>query len=104
MEGSEYSEPHPAGDEVVYPDIDETLQYPWQGDQSAQHDSSTTSALDPRLYRDLFSRSTSLLMDQHVLASDYDDEDRDADDLSLMNEDDSSEDPSYDVSDEEDSA
>lgn len=45
----------PASHEVVYPDIDENVQYPWQGTQqeSFPHED-FTSVIDPRLYRDLF--------------------------------------------------
>lgn len=111
MEGSDdYPAQNPPAEEVMYPDIDETIHYPWQGNQPAQHDSSTTSALDPRLYRDLFSRSTSQLIDQHVPESDYDEEEGDADELSFasgeredqqfVDGDDYSDDPSYDVSEE----
>jgi general transcription factor 3C polypeptide 3 (transcription factor C subunit 4) len=39
--------------EITYPDIDETVQYPWQG--SRQSFSHEASAIDPRLYKDLFS-------------------------------------------------
>ncbi|KAL4822051.1 hypothetical protein BDW67DRAFT_7101 [Aspergillus spinulosporus] len=39
--------------EIAYPDIDETVHYPWQG--SRQSFSHEASAIDPRLYKDLFS-------------------------------------------------
>lgn len=46
-------------EEIMYPDIDETVQYPWQGGLDSQQPTSSAtfaqrSALDPRLYRDLF--------------------------------------------------
>lgn len=114
MDGSEdYPEHHPPEQEVIYPDIDETILYPWQGNQPAtQPESSTTSVLDPRLYKDLFASSASHLTDQPVLDGDYDDEEGDADDVSFASgerryhqfmDGDDSDDPSYDMSQEESS-
>ncbi|KAL4791413.1 hypothetical protein BDV19DRAFT_370563 [Aspergillus venezuelensis] len=43
--------------EIAYPDIDETIQYPWQGSQ--QPASTDASVLDPALFRDHLPRSES---------------------------------------------
>ncbi|RDW70656.1 tetratricopeptide repeat protein [Aspergillus mulundensis] len=43
--------------EIAYPDIDETVQYPWQGTQ--QLTSAEASVIDPRLYKGLFSENAS---------------------------------------------
>lgn len=40
--------------EYDYPDIDEDMQYPWQGSHAAFPSDVPTSVIDPRLYRDLF--------------------------------------------------
>ncbi|PWY82837.1 RNA polymerase III transcription factor TFIIIC subunit Tfc4 [Aspergillus heteromorphus CBS 117.55] len=52
----------PPPEEFAYPDIDETIHYPWQGAPPAaqgQGESSLHSVLDPRLYKDLFAGSAS---------------------------------------------
>ncbi|KAL5339130.1 hypothetical protein BJX70DRAFT_408376 [Aspergillus crustosus] len=42
--------------EIAYPDIDETIHYPWQGSQPVPTtDTSIHSVIDPRLYKGLFS-------------------------------------------------
>ncbi|KAL2815847.1 hypothetical protein BDW59DRAFT_12580 [Aspergillus cavernicola] len=47
---------HPSGG-VAYPDIDEIIQYPWQGSQPPlSTDPAIHSVIDPRLYKDLFSQ------------------------------------------------
>jgi general transcription factor 3C polypeptide 3 (transcription factor C subunit 4) len=87
----------PQSQESAYPDIDETMQYPWQGTQPAvAGESSLHSVIDPRLYKDLFSRNASQLPDQHAM--DYEDEE-DAEEYSHM--DDSAEDSTYEFSAEE---
>lgn len=54
----DYPDPDPDYDdapteEVIYPDIDETVQYPWQNTEQTTTDNSLdTSVLDPRLYGD----------------------------------------------------
>jgi general transcription factor 3C polypeptide 3 (transcription factor C subunit 4) len=89
----------PQSQESAYPDIDETMQYPWQGTQPAvAGESSLHSVIDPRLYKDLFSRSASQLPGQQVM--DYEDEE-DAQEYSQM--DDSAEDSTYEFSAEESS-
>lgn len=54
----------PLPGEVDYPDIDETIQYPWQGSQ--QPTSTDASVIDPRLYRDLFPGTDSQVPAQSV--------------------------------------
>jgi general transcription factor 3C polypeptide 3 (transcription factor C subunit 4) len=44
--------PPPEGS--AYPDIDETLHYPWQGSRQSTTDNLPASVIDPRLYQDLF--------------------------------------------------
>ncbi|KAL4806915.1 hypothetical protein BDV18DRAFT_121499 [Aspergillus unguis] len=43
---------NPPPGEIAYPDIDETVQYPWNGSQ--QPTSAEASVIDPRLYKGLF--------------------------------------------------
>lgn len=58
-------------EEVSYPDIDETVQYPWQShQQAAPDDALDASVLDPRLYRDL-NPDVSQYSDQQLYAEDY---------------------------------
>lgn len=89
---SDYDYPdHPATDEAQYPDIDETMQYPWQGSQQAAADDTfDTSVLDPRLYGDSFPNA-----DQQALEN----EDYNAEEFQY--EDDSEEDSSYELSEDE---
>ncbi|PYI03661.1 RNA polymerase III transcription factor TFIIIC subunit Tfc4 [Aspergillus sclerotiicarbonarius CBS 121057] len=55
----------PPPEEYAYPDIDETIHYPWQGHQpTVQPESSIHSVLDPRLYRDLFAGNASQVQEQ----------------------------------------
>jgi general transcription factor 3C polypeptide 3 (transcription factor C subunit 4) len=85
--------------ESAYPDIDETMQYPWQGTQPAvAGESSLHSVIDPRLYKDLFSRGVSQLPGQQAM--EYEDEEE-AQEYSQM--DDSAEDSTYEFSAEESS-
>lgn len=88
---------HPSqSQDSAYPDIDETLQYPWQGSQPAvAGESSLHSVIDPRLYKDLFSRSAS-----GQQAMEYGDEE-DAQEYSQL--DGSAEDSTYEFSAEESS-
>lgn len=43
-------ESSPPPEESAYPDIDETLHYPWQASQQLLGDEVPTSAIDPRLF------------------------------------------------------
>lgn len=64
----------PAEEEVSYPDIDETVQYPWQSHQQAMsEDALDTSVLDPRLYRDL-NPDVSQYSDKHLYGDEYQDD------------------------------
>jgi len=38
-------------EDSVYPDIDESLQYPWQGEQRRIPEELPTAVIDPRLYQ-----------------------------------------------------
>lgn len=84
-----------AGD-VAYPDIDETIHYPWQGPQQTAPSDPIHSVLDPRLYKDLFPSNTSQLPEEIPL-----DEDEDAEEYAEF--DDSAEDSTYEFSPEESS-
>lgn len=44
----------PPAEGPAYPDIDETLHYPWQGAQQSTTDHHAALVIDPRLYQDLF--------------------------------------------------
>ncbi|KAJ5807796.1 Tetratricopeptide-like helical [Penicillium riverlandense] len=58
MEDSDlYMEGTSPPEDSVYPDIDETLQYPWQGSQPSAAGDVHASVIDPRLYRDLFAQN-----------------------------------------------
>jgi general transcription factor 3C polypeptide 3 (transcription factor C subunit 4) len=83
--------------EIAYPDIDETIHYPWQGPQSAVQADPIHSVLDPRLYKDLFPSNASQLPEETPL-----DEDEDAEDLPQI-DDDSAEVSNYEFSPEESS-
>lgn len=39
---------------TAYPDIDEIVQYPWQGNQPSTSGDLIASVIDPRLYQDLY--------------------------------------------------
>jgi general transcription factor 3C polypeptide 3 (transcription factor C subunit 4) len=55
----------PSPGEFAYPDIDETIQYPWQGSQPpASTEPAVQSVIDPRLYRGLFTGSESQAPEQ----------------------------------------
>lgn len=57
--------------ENEYPDIDEAFHYPWQGPQQpVSGEPSSTSVIDPRLYKDLF---PSDVPQQQLLSDDFDD-------------------------------
>ncbi|KAL2868802.1 tetratricopeptide repeat protein [Aspergillus lucknowensis] len=52
------SDHNPSPGPIDYPDIDETIQYPWQGSQPpGSADPSIHSVIDPRLYKGLFTGS-----------------------------------------------
>ena len=91
---------HPPMDETLYPDIDETVQYPWQENQQATADNSfDASLLDPRLYSDAVPE-TSQPVGQQV----YDEDAHRADEYYQdQDEDDSADDSTYELSEEEDS-
>ncbi|KKK11940.1 RNA polymerase III transcription factor TFIIIC subunit (Tfc4) [Aspergillus rambellii] len=83
------SDHNPVG-EVLYPDIDETNQYPWQGSQpSASAQPSIQSVIDPRLYKGLFASNASQAQDQSFINE------------RELEQDDSAEDSSYELSSEE---
>ncbi|KAB8262030.1 hypothetical protein BDV32DRAFT_157729 [Aspergillus pseudonomiae] len=81
---------------VAYPDIDETIHYPWQGPQQTAQPDPIHSVLDPRLYKDLFPSNASELPGETPL-----DEDEDAEEYAEI--DDSAEDSTYEFSPEESS-
>lgn len=61
MDDSEDHAGQATGNEILYPEIDEVAQYPWQLDQPS---SSARSAIGPSTYRDLFPGSASESIDQ----------------------------------------
>lgn len=61
-------------EDVPYPDIDESFQYPWQGHQSAATTADIHSVLDPRLYKDLFAGSAPQGPDHNQFANEADDD------------------------------
>ncbi|GMG37293.1 unnamed protein product [Aspergillus oryzae var. brunneus] len=81
--------------EVAYPDIDETIHYPWQGPQQTAQSDPIHSVLDPRLYKDLFPSNSSQLPEEIL------DEDEGAEEYAEI--DDSAEDSTYEFSPEESS-
>lgn len=86
---------HNAGSgEIAYPDIDETIQYPWQGSQPLVP--TDTSVIDPRLYRGLFSGNDSQAPAQT-------DEEQSAVDDSLLGLDNTKSDSSFEESSEDES-
>lgn len=46
-------ESSPPPEQAVYPEIDETLHYPWQSSQKSGLDGALASVIDPRLYQGL---------------------------------------------------
>ena len=65
----EHLDSHYPSEGQAYPDLDESIHYPWQGQgaqQPAQAEASLHSMIDPRLYKDLFSASASQLPDQSL--------------------------------------
>lgn len=79
----DYSEDHPEHDpmdhnpsgETAYPDIDETVHYPWQGSQptATTTDQALHSVIDPRLYAGLFTGSSQVPDQSQEEEEDYDD-------------------------------
>ncbi|KAH8422545.1 tetratricopeptide repeat protein [Aspergillus melleus] len=98
----DHVDPHLSSQEPAYPDINESIHYPWQGEeQPAQTEESLHSVIDPRLYKDLFSASASQLPDQS-LEGDDDEAERFAEEL-YPRTDDSAEDENYEYPGEESS-
>ncbi|KAL4898256.1 hypothetical protein BDV59DRAFT_166523 [Aspergillus ambiguus] len=66
---------HDGVDQNIYPDIDENMQYPWQGVRTTttEADSSLHSVIDPRLYKDLFPAGETQFPDQSEAGEDIDD-------------------------------
>ncbi|RDH14245.1 RNA polymerase III transcription factor TFIIIC subunit [Aspergillus niger ATCC 13496] len=103
--------PHhqPPSQEYVYPDIDETIHYPWQGNQpTTQGEASIHSVLDPRLYKDLFTGNASQAQDEASLDEDaeayHDADDSDESLYTLSSEESSSEEEFSNQADEDDEA
>ncbi|KAE8376695.1 hypothetical protein BDV26DRAFT_305416 [Aspergillus bertholletiae] len=96
MEYPDQSSHNTQSGEVAYPDIDETIHYPWQGPQQTTQSDPIHSVLDPRLYKDLFSNNTSQLPGETPLNDDEDGEE-------YAEIDDSAEDSTYEFSPEENS-
>ncbi|KAL4989488.1 hypothetical protein BDW68DRAFT_67210 [Aspergillus falconensis] len=88
--------PHPG--EIAYPDIDENVQYPWQGSQRSF--SNGASVIDPRLYKGLFSGIES----QEPAQSTVDEEQSAIEEGQLLGLDNSGEDSSFEASSEEESS
>lgn len=93
--------------EVMYPDIDETMQYPWLGSRQASSQTAAIDpAIDPRLYGDTFSGD---IVDRshQDLSSDYESSPRKGKrryENTFDDGDYSSEDPTYDISGEDESS
>ncbi|PLB46637.1 TPR-like protein [Aspergillus steynii IBT 23096] len=97
----DHLDPHYPSEEQAYPDLDESIHYPWQGaQQPAQAEASLHSVIDPRLYKDLFSASASQLPDQSL---DEDDEIHQYAEEAYPHLDDSDEDGNYEYSSQESS-
>lgn len=98
----DHPDAHLPSEELGYPGIDETIHYPWQGDQQpAQADASLHSVIDPRLYKDLFSADASQFPDQSLDGED-DEIGRLADEV-YPHVDDSDDDGNYEYSSQESS-
>ncbi|KAE8348901.1 hypothetical protein BDV28DRAFT_142472 [Aspergillus coremiiformis] len=85
---------NPQAGDIAYPNIDETIHYPWQGTHPVVQADPIHSVLDPRLYKDLFPSNSSQLPGEAPL------EDEDAGELAEI-DDDSAEDSTYEFSPEE---
>ncbi|KAL4785315.1 hypothetical protein BJX76DRAFT_183170 [Aspergillus varians] len=81
---------NPGPGEIAYPDIDETIQYPWQGSQPPI--STGASVIDPRLYSGIFAEDNSQEAAQSAL------------DEAPLAPDDSNEDSTFEASSEEESS
>ncbi|THC93697.1 hypothetical protein EYZ11_006808 [Aspergillus tanneri] len=93
-------DPNRPSGEFAYPDIDETIHYPWQGNQQpSQGEQSIHSVIDPRLYRDLFSASASQLPDKSLGHGEGEEDDQYAEEM-FHEIDDSAEDSTYEFSEE----
>lgn len=107
MDYPEGASQHDSPQEMMYPDIDETMQYPWPPSQP-EHGLSqipVDPAIDPRLYSDPFAGNIADGLQQDSL-SDYRSSPRKPRRQSETFEDGdySSEDPTYDVSEEDESS
>lgn len=47
----------PPAEPYTYPDIDETIQYPWRENDALAAQGNADPVIDPRLYQDLFSQN-----------------------------------------------
>lgn len=82
---------HRALGNEIYPDLDDTVHYPWRDSQAPAADPPATSPMiDPRLYQDFPTGSSSRLPAQ---GPEYDEDDLSAD---AMEADDPSDEESYD--------
>ena len=62
-----YPEHGNSSEEYAYPAVNQTMHYPWQGDQPpAQAESSIDHLLDPRLYRGLFTAGATQPVDDQI--------------------------------------
>jgi general transcription factor 3C polypeptide 3 (transcription factor C subunit 4) len=59
-------------EELIYPDIDESIHYPWQDDQQIHSEGFSASVIDPRLYQGLAEQNDELAVDQ--VQPDYEDQ------------------------------
>lgn len=51
-------------EDSMYPDIDESIHYPWQEEQQTIAENFSESMIDPRLYQGLTSQNDELAVDQ----------------------------------------
>lgn len=84
-----------AGEGPAYPDIDETVHYPWQGSQSSATGDVPPSLIDPRLYRDIFAQNHQGATGQDVSGDEADDISSDEESFLEVGEEAASDDSSY---------
>lgn len=84
---------HRASGNEMYPDLDETVHYPWQDRHAPADQPATSSVIDPRLHQDFASGSSSRLPAQGPADGEYTDDELSPD---AMEMDEMSDDPSYD--------